>query len=478
MARYLSYFSGKRSTNSATLDGKEAFEFFTDAEAEGVIPNNHVIVKSLSDFPTPVANIITLADNTAYLINGTVDISPNRIVTGIRTTIGGEDKQNDILLSDTTSTLITMDSSSVNKIALTFNTCTLKAVNGTLFNITSSTQRNVFVIDNCNLTSSTNIGTLNNFTSFVMRNSAFLNASASGVTITGTNGTFRVRDGNYATVTGTCFAFGTATCTSIGISRNLITVSGGNTFLSGTTGGANVTLAGLLHDNVFDGAGTYVATITGTDTNWLWTANVGVTNTPVTATTAWGTITGTLASQTDLQTALDAKLVKANNLSDLTNASTARTNLGLGTLATQSGTFSGTSSGTNTGDNATNSQYSGLATSKQDTLVSGTNIKTVNGASLLGSGNLAISGGSITATSIDTGSTPKMRHQITITDATVSASSKIMLNWGQVVETDENSPEMDDVSFRTIAGTGQFDVVIASQRMIRGIFKANYTVAI
>jgi hypothetical protein len=53
----------------------------------------------------------------------------------------------------------------------------------------------------------------------------------------------------------------------------------------------------------------------------------------------------------------------------------------------------GNQSGTNTGDNATNSQYSGLATSKQDTLVSGTNIKTINGNSVLGSGDLTISGG-------------------------------------------------------------------------------------
>jgi hypothetical protein len=52
----------------------------------------------------------------------------------------------------------------------------------------------------------------------------------------------------------------------------------------------------------------------------------------------------------------------------------------------------GNTSGTNSGDNATNSQYSGLAASKQDVLVSGTNIKTINSTSLLGSGDIAIGG--------------------------------------------------------------------------------------
>lgn len=48
-------------------------------------------------------------------------------------------------------------------------------------------------------------------------------------------------------------------------------------------------------------------------------------------------------------------------------------------------------SGSNTGDNASNSQYNGLTTSKQDTLISGTNIKTINGSSILGNGNLTVS---------------------------------------------------------------------------------------
>ena len=73
----------------------------------------------------------------------------------------------------------------------------------------------------------------------------------------------------------------------------------------------------------------------------------------------------------------------------------------------------GNTSGTNTGDqvipvtgvdfdpvgtdnsdnNAVNTLYSGLATSKQDTLVSATNIKTINGTTILGSGDLVVDGG-------------------------------------------------------------------------------------
>jgi hypothetical protein len=109
-------------------------------------------------------------------------------------------------------------------------------------------------------------------------------------------------------------------------------------------------------------SGTNIKTINGSSV--LGSGNLVVSGSG----TAWGGITGTLSDQTDLQTALNGKQAA-------------------GSYATGGGT----ATGTNTGDNAVNSLYSGLAASKQDTLVSATNIKTINGSSVLGSGDLVVS---------------------------------------------------------------------------------------
>jgi len=161
--------------------------------------------------------------------------------------------------------------------------------------------------------------------------------------------------------------------------------------------------------------------VSGTNIKTINTQNIlGSGDITIGGSATWGSITGTLSTQTDLQTALNAKqnTITTGTISqyfrgDLSLATLDKTAVGLSNVVNADTTTTanitdssnkrfitdvqqtvlGNTSGTNTGDNAVNSLYSGLSTSKQDTLVSGTNIKTINGTSVLGSGDIVISGG-------------------------------------------------------------------------------------
>jgi len=107
----------------------------------------------------------------------------------------------------------------------------------------------------------------------------------------------------------------------------------------------------------------------------------------------WGDIGGTLSAQTDLQSALDGKVpttrtVNAKALSS--NITLDKTDIGLSNVpntdATDPANISQNASYRFVTD-AEKTTWNG----KQDALVSGTNIKTVNGNSLLGSGDLSVS---------------------------------------------------------------------------------------
>jgi hypothetical protein len=133
------------------------------------------------------------------------------------------------------------------------------------------------------------------------------------------------------------------------------------------------------------------------------TSILGSGNIAISSAVAWGGITGTLSTQTDLQTALDLKVdenaaitgaTKTKITYDAKGLVTAGADLAAGDLPTG---IDAAKISTGLISNAEFDYLNGLTdniqtqfTGKQDTLVSATNIKTINSTSVLGSGNIAV----------------------------------------------------------------------------------------
>jgi hypothetical protein len=144
-------------------------------------------------------------------------------------------------------------------------------------------------------------------------------------------------------------------------------------------------------------SGTNIKTINGSTV-------LGSGNISISSAVAWGGVTGTLSNQTDLQTALDLKVdenaaitgaTKTKITYDAKGLVTAGADLAAGDLPTG---IDAAKISTGLISNAEFDYLNGLTdniqtqfTGKQDTLVSATNIKTINGTTLLGSGDLTIS---------------------------------------------------------------------------------------
>jgi hypothetical protein len=134
-------------------------------------------------------------------------------------------------------------------------------------------------------------------------------------------------------------------------------------------------------------SGTNIKTVNGTSL-------LGSGNIAISSAVAWGGVTGTLSNQTDLQTALDGKVDENTAITGATKTKVTYDQKGLVTAGADATTADiadstnkryvtdaqlvvvGNTSGTNTGDNATNSQYSGLAASKEDVANKSTSVTT------------------------------------------------------------------------------------------------------
>jgi hypothetical protein len=144
------------------------------------------------------------------------------------------------------------------------------------------------------------------------------------------------------------------------------------------------------------------------------TSILGSGNIAISSAVAWGGVTGTLSNQTDLQTALDLKVdenaaitgaTKTKVTYDAKGLVTAGADLAAGDLPTG---IDAAKISTGVISNAEFDYLNGLTdniqtqfTGKQDVLVSATNIKTIEGQSLLGSGNIDLAKGDVGLGNVD-----------------------------------------------------------------------------
>ena len=115
-------------------------------------------------------------------------------------------------------------------------------------------------------------------------------------------------------------------------------------YVSGVTSGLQTQIDGK--QATITGAATSITSSDLTSNKALTSDGSGKVAASSVTSTELGYLSGTTSA---VQTQLDAKLVKANNLSDVTSVSTARTNLGLGTMATQAASNVAITGGTITG---------------------------------------------------------------------------------------------------------------------------------
>ena len=241
----------------------------------GLAGNEFVFVFSKLDLPTPVSGVITLANNYTYFITKTIDLTGDRIVAGVNSVIIGGSSENCILkstgLSASTALITSVYSLPIRNITITHGTALNLDGDGT------STALDWFGV---NFTDCAIVGTIKDYTNFVMSDSAFLNSG--NLTFDGTIGTIGMSNCLFD-----CATTSTALIlpSTLVVSRRFRIIYSSFVVLSGETGisvdaSATISSERYILDTVnFSGGGTYTSGVTYTDNKALFVNCVGITNT-------------------------------------------------------------------------------------------------------------------------------------------------------------------------------------------------------
>lgn len=267
--------------NSNKLDGFSSSYYVNVSKVRA----NKIIIKSLSDLPTPIGNVITLEPNTTYDIEGTINIDSNQLVFSSNTNILGNSKHQDILVYTGTGSVFNSYDNDFN-----LQNIGIKTPNGSVFNVINIDKTLNCSTIFCDFGSVSSIGIIDGCNSFSLDTCSLQNFD-DGITIGNNNeiGSFYIHNciiqtsrnsgtGSVTVLTLNNGAFGD----SLKITNNHIHSNNIGDIGINSLGQENFQLSSVNSNDFFlfeemnssplIGIGVY-------SNNWLFSGNLGITNT-------------------------------------------------------------------------------------------------------------------------------------------------------------------------------------------------------
>ncbi len=243
--------------------------------SSSISSGNIIFVASKSDLPTASAGVITLENTITYFFTTTVDLLGDRLVCGLNTVILGASSENCYLkstgLNSSTALITSVYSLPIRNISFTHDK---------VFDLDGDGVTTALDWFGINFVDCATVGTIKDYSNFVMGDSAFLNAS--GLTFDGTIGTIAFGNCLFDCSTG-----GTAItlASTLTVSRRFRIIYSSFVTLSGETS-INVSNSATISDERyildtvnFSGGGTYILGVNQTSNKTLFTNCVGIANT-------------------------------------------------------------------------------------------------------------------------------------------------------------------------------------------------------
>lgn len=230
-------------------------------------PQDRVVVNDLSDFPTPVGQVITLAAETQYLIGSDVSLGDNRLVMASNTSVTGSESINVTLTYTGTGDMFTIINTR-NRINMLGISCAA----GRVINFSDNTD-SIFRMNDCSVACAT-FGLFNstgtNGTTVRFTTVSPSSMTADGITVTGNWNTWLYETSAVNVTAGELFDFGVATFNEIVLDLILADLGAGTNLIKGAAASANINVGGsaIVTRMLTSGAGTPLNGVAPTDARW------------------------------------------------------------------------------------------------------------------------------------------------------------------------------------------------------------------